>query len=41
VFAEVIRTAAPGLGNDPEADGIPSGALPTIAAHWRTHTGQS
>jgi glyoxylase-like metal-dependent hydrolase (beta-lactamase superfamily II) len=35
LFDEVIRDVAPALGNDPDAAGIPSGALPTVAAHWR------
>lgn len=31
----VIRRAAPGLGNDPDAEGIPPGSVATIAAHAR------
>jgi hydroxyacylglutathione hydrolase len=31
----VIRRAAPGLGNDPDADVIPAGSVATIAAHAR------
>jgi hypothetical protein len=31
----VIRAVAPGLGNDPDADVIPPGSIPTIAAHMR------
>ena len=34
----VIRAAAPGLGNDPDAEGIPAGAVPTVAAHLRAAT---
>jgi glyoxylase-like metal-dependent hydrolase (beta-lactamase superfamily II) len=29
----VVRAAAPGLGNDPDAQTLPAGAVPTIAAH--------
>ncbi|MBV9175301.1 MAG: MBL fold metallo-hydrolase [Chloroflexi bacterium] len=32
----VVHTCAPALGNDPDAEGIPPGAIPTIAAHMRT-----
>jgi glyoxylase-like metal-dependent hydrolase (beta-lactamase superfamily II) len=35
LFPKVLQTVAPKLGNDPNASGIPSGALSTIAAHWR------
>jgi glyoxylase-like metal-dependent hydrolase (beta-lactamase superfamily II) len=35
LFPRVLQVVAPQLGNDPEAPGIPSGALSTIAAHWR------
>jgi glyoxylase-like metal-dependent hydrolase (beta-lactamase superfamily II) len=38
VFRDVVERAAPALGNDPTVPGIPSGALPTIAAHWRVQT---
>ncbi len=31
----VVRGAAPGLGNDPDAEGIPAGSVATIAAHAR------
>jgi glyoxylase-like metal-dependent hydrolase (beta-lactamase superfamily II) len=31
----VVRRAAPGLGNDPNAEGIPAGCVATIAAHAR------
>ena len=31
----VVRRAAPGLGNDPNADDIPAGSVATIAAHAR------
>jgi glyoxylase-like metal-dependent hydrolase (beta-lactamase superfamily II) len=31
----VIRAVAPGLENDPDAEGIPPGAVETIAAHMR------
>jgi glyoxylase-like metal-dependent hydrolase (beta-lactamase superfamily II) len=31
----VVRAAAPGLGNDPDAEGIPAGAVATVAAHAR------
>jgi glyoxylase-like metal-dependent hydrolase (beta-lactamase superfamily II) len=31
----VVRDAASTLGNDPDADGLPAGAVPTIAAHMR------
>jgi glyoxylase-like metal-dependent hydrolase (beta-lactamase superfamily II) len=37
----VVRAAAPALGNDPRAEGIPAGAIPTIAAHARTLPRQS
>jgi glyoxylase-like metal-dependent hydrolase (beta-lactamase superfamily II) len=39
LFFSVLREVAPQLGNDPDAPGIPSGALSTIAAHWREQTG--
>ena len=32
----VVRIAAPALGNDPDADALPSGAVATVAAHART-----
>ncbi|HET6317084.1 MAG TPA: MBL fold metallo-hydrolase, partial [Chloroflexota bacterium] len=35
LFPQVLRTVAPALGNDPDFAGVPSGALSTIAAHWR------
>jgi glyoxylase-like metal-dependent hydrolase (beta-lactamase superfamily II) len=35
LFPRVLEVVAPQLGNDPNAPGIPSGALSTIAAHWR------
>ena len=35
LFPKVLQAVAPKLGNDPNAPGIPSGALSTIAAHWR------
>jgi len=35
LFPKVLRVVAPQLGNDPDAAGTPSGALSTIAAHWR------
>jgi glyoxylase-like metal-dependent hydrolase (beta-lactamase superfamily II) len=31
----VVRAAAPALGNDPDAQTLPAGAVPTIAAHAR------
>jgi hypothetical protein len=31
----VVRATAPGLGNDPDADGMAPGAVPTIEAHMR------
>jgi len=31
----VVKRAAPGLGNDPQADDIPGGSVATIAAHAR------
>jgi glyoxylase-like metal-dependent hydrolase (beta-lactamase superfamily II) len=33
---QVVRDAAPALGNDPDAEGPPPGAVSTIAAHART-----
>ena len=39
LFPEVLRLAGPALGNDPDVVGIPSGALPTVAAHWREQRG--
>src|SRR5262249_25863918 len=38
LFPKVLRLVAARLGNDPDAEGIPSGALSTIAAHWREQT---
>jgi glyoxylase-like metal-dependent hydrolase (beta-lactamase superfamily II) len=38
VLASVLRLAGPRLGNDPEPEGVPAGALATIAAHWRAQT---
>src|SRR6266568_3766718 len=35
LLRRVIRRAAPGLGNDPDAEGIPAGSVATIAAHAR------
>ncbi|MBV9578388.1 MAG: MBL fold metallo-hydrolase [Chloroflexi bacterium] len=35
LFPKVLQVVAPQLGNDASAPGIPSGALSTIAAHWR------
>jgi hydroxyacylglutathione hydrolase len=35
LFPKVLQVIAPQLGNDPNAPGIPSGSLSTIAAHWR------
>ena len=35
LFPKVLQVVAPQLGNDPNAPGIPSGSLSTIAAHWR------
>jgi glyoxylase-like metal-dependent hydrolase (beta-lactamase superfamily II) len=35
LILNVIRSAATGLGNDPDAEGVPAGAVATIAAHWR------
>jgi glyoxylase-like metal-dependent hydrolase (beta-lactamase superfamily II) len=35
LFPRVLQAVAAPLGNDPNAPGIPSGALSTIAAHWR------
>jgi len=35
LFPAVLRLIAPPLGNDPDVEGIPSGSLSTIAAHWR------
>jgi hydroxyacylglutathione hydrolase len=35
LFPRVLRRVAPALGNDPEFADVPSGALSTIAAHWR------
>jgi hydroxyacylglutathione hydrolase len=31
----VVRQAAPALGNDPDAEGLPAGSVATIAAHAR------
>jgi glyoxylase-like metal-dependent hydrolase (beta-lactamase superfamily II) len=31
----VVRAAAPALGNDPDVEGMPPGAVPTIEAHRR------
>ncbi len=39
LFPRVLRVIAPGLGNDPDVAGIPSGSLSTIAAHWREQRG--
>ena len=33
---QVVRDAAPALGNDPDSEGPPPGAVATIAAHART-----
>ena len=35
LFPRALRIAAPTLGNDADVQGMPSGALPTFAAHWR------
>jgi hydroxyacylglutathione hydrolase len=35
LFSRVLQVVAPRLGNDPDAPGVPSGSLSTIAAHWR------
>ena len=35
LFPKVLQVRGPQLGNDPDAPGIPSGSLSTIAAHWR------
>jgi glyoxylase-like metal-dependent hydrolase (beta-lactamase superfamily II) len=35
LFPRVLQVVAPQLGNDVAQPGIPSGALSTIAAHWR------
>ena len=32
----VVREVAPALGNDPNAEALPAGAVATIAAHART-----
>ncbi len=39
LLPRVLRLVAPSLGNDPEPQGVPSGALSTIAAHWREQRG--
>jgi glyoxylase-like metal-dependent hydrolase (beta-lactamase superfamily II) len=35
LVSHVVRDVAPALGNDPAADSLPAGAVPTIAAHMR------
>jgi glyoxylase-like metal-dependent hydrolase (beta-lactamase superfamily II) len=40
LFRTVLHLAGPQLGNDPDPEGVPSGALATIAAHWRAQTGR-
>jgi glyoxylase-like metal-dependent hydrolase (beta-lactamase superfamily II) len=35
LLPKVLQAVAPTLGNDPHPPGVPSGALSTIAAHWR------
>jgi glyoxylase-like metal-dependent hydrolase (beta-lactamase superfamily II) len=35
LVSRVVRSAAPALGNDPDAQALPAGAVATIAAHTR------
>ena len=35
LFWNVVRATAPGMGNDPNQEGVPAGALASIAALWR------
>lgn len=39
LLRRVVRAVAPSLGNDPDFDGVPPGAVATVAAHWRDQTG--